>query len=92
MADDEVSVRDLRQNLSVYLRRVQEGTTLAVTSRGERVAVLAPIGSASRVERLIAEDRVSRPTRSWRDPAPAPAEARATPTEALLAMRDEDRR
>jgi prevent-host-death family protein len=92
MADDEVSVRELRQNLSVHLRRVREGKTLAVTSRGERVAVLAPIGSASRLERLIAEDRVTRPMRSWGEPAPAPAVTRPTPTDALLAMRDEDSR
>lgn len=39
----EVTVRELRQNLSVHLRRVERGETLEVTRRGERVAVLAPL-------------------------------------------------
>jgi len=37
-----VSVRELRQNLSVYLRRVEAGESLSVTSRGRPVAVLSP--------------------------------------------------
>jgi prevent-host-death family protein len=41
---DRVGVRELRQNLSVYLRRVTEdGETLEVTDRGEPVALLAPL-------------------------------------------------
>jgi prevent-host-death family protein len=39
-----VGVRELRQNLSVYLRRVVAGETLTVTDRGSPVAVLAPLG------------------------------------------------
>lgn len=53
-----VSVRELRQNLSRYLRRVQEGETLEVVSRGRRVARLAPLPEhADLVARLIAEGR-----------------------------------
>ena len=37
-----VGVRELRRDLSRYLRRVEEGETFAVTSRGRAVAVLAP--------------------------------------------------
>jgi prevent-host-death family protein len=44
MSEGEVSVRELRQNLSTHLKEVRRGKTLAITSRGERVAVLAPIG------------------------------------------------
>jgi prevent-host-death family protein len=40
---DRVGVRELRQNLSVYLRRVRRGETLEVTERGQPVAVLHPI-------------------------------------------------
>jgi len=93
MADEEVSVRELRQNLSVYLRRVQEGETLAVTNRGEHVAVLAPVAGASRLGRLIAEGRVTPPARAWSDPPPAAAgEGDRALTDALLALRDEDAR
>jgi prevent-host-death family protein len=40
---DRVGVRELRQNLSVYLKRVRRGESLEVTERGEPVAVLQPI-------------------------------------------------
>ena len=40
---DRVGVRELRQNLSVYLRRVRRGERLEVTERGRPVATLQPI-------------------------------------------------
>ena len=40
---DRVGVRELRQNLSVYLVRVTAGETLEVTDHGQPVAVLSPI-------------------------------------------------
>jgi prevent-host-death family protein len=43
---DRVGVRELRQNLSVYLRRVRRGEKLEVTERGRPVAVLQPIAAA----------------------------------------------
>ena len=51
----QVGVRELRQNLSVHLRRVVRGETLEVTDRGQAVAVLAPIRhESSALERLAA--------------------------------------
>lgn len=44
-----VGVRELRQNLSVYLARVIAGETLEVTDRGHPVAVLAPLTTGSSV-------------------------------------------
>jgi antitoxin (DNA-binding transcriptional repressor) of toxin-antitoxin stability system len=55
---DSVGVRELRQNLSVYLRRVRAGATLKVTEHRRTVAVLAPAGSGTVLERLIASGRV----------------------------------
>jgi prevent-host-death family protein len=37
-----VGVRELRQNLSRYLKRVKDGETLTVTERGHEVARLIP--------------------------------------------------
>jgi prevent-host-death family protein len=57
----EVSVRELRQNLSVYLRRVQAGEALRVTARGPRgrpVAMLTPLPEAGLWERMVAEGRI----------------------------------
>lgn len=39
---DSIGVRELRRDLSEYLRRVEQGESFAVTSRGRPVAVLAP--------------------------------------------------
>jgi prevent-host-death family protein len=95
MREAEVSVRELRQNLSVYLRRVKQGETLAVTSRGERVAVLAPIGGGSRFDRLVAEGRITAPQEPWTDPEPValPGQRPGSPlTEVLLEDREEQDR
>jgi prevent-host-death family protein len=43
-AKDTVGVRELRQNLSVYLDRVKNGETLTVTEHRQAVAVLGPAG------------------------------------------------
>jgi prevent-host-death family protein len=59
---DAVGVAELRQNLSVYLRRVSKGERLVVTDRNRPVAELGPVsGAASHLDQLIAEGRVSRP-------------------------------
>lgn len=67
-----VGVADLRQNLSRYLRRVQDGERLVVTERNRPVAELGPPpASGPALDRLIAEGRVSRPRRRG---LPAPLE------------------
>jgi prevent-host-death family protein len=50
----EVGIRELRQNASKLLRRVQAGETLEVTDRGRPVALLTPVPSGSPRELLIA--------------------------------------
>ena len=61
---ESVGVAELRQNLSVYLRRVSSGERLVVTDRNRPVAELGPAPSGPDLDRLIAEGRVSRPVRS----------------------------
>lgn len=62
---DSVGIAELRQNLSVYLRRVSRGERLVVTDRNRPVAELGPPPSTgAELDRLIAEGRVSRPLRS----------------------------
>jgi antitoxin (DNA-binding transcriptional repressor) of toxin-antitoxin stability system len=63
-AEQPVGVRELRQNLSVYLARLKTGTVFRVTERGRAVALLIPIPEHSTaVERLIASGRATAPTR-----------------------------
>ena len=59
-----VGVRELRQNLSRYLRRVERGERLVVTDRNRPIAELGPPPTTGvALDRLIAEGRVSRPSR-----------------------------
>lgn len=59
---DSVGVRELRQNLSVYLRKVKAGESLVVTERGREVARLTPSGPAdSPIARLVAERGATMP-------------------------------
>ncbi|MGH9367144.1 MAG: type II toxin-antitoxin system Phd/YefM family antitoxin [Thermoanaerobaculia bacterium] len=61
-ASRRVGVRQLRQNLSVYLRRVASGETLEVTERGRPVALLAPLLDASSgMQELITTGRATAP-------------------------------
>ncbi len=55
---DRVGVRELRQNLSVYLRRVRRGEVLEVTERGEPVAVLHPIAASDDVFARLAARQI----------------------------------
>jgi len=58
---ERVGVRELRQNLSVYLRRVKAGQRLEVTERGQPVARLEPIEDADDpIARLEREGRIAR--------------------------------
>lgn len=68
-----VTVRELRQNLSVYLRRVEGGETLSVTNRGRAVAILGPIGGrANAIDRMLLERGATLPTTTLRDLPPPP--------------------
>jgi prevent-host-death family protein len=60
---DSVGVRQLRQNLSFYLREVKEGDSFRVTERGREVARLVPSGPVnSPIARLVAERGATMPT------------------------------
>jgi prevent-host-death family protein len=90
-----VGVRELRQNLSVYLRRVEKGETLEVTEHGRPVARLspAPAPEMSVVDRLIAEGRATaarRPIGSLPEPVELPPGGPSL-SETLREMRDEER-
>ncbi|MGH2973474.1 MAG: type II toxin-antitoxin system Phd/YefM family antitoxin [Solirubrobacterales bacterium] len=59
-----IGVAELRQNLSLYLRRVENGERLLVTDRNRPVAEIGPPPSTGEaLDRLIAEGRVARPIR-----------------------------
>lgn len=86
-----VGVRELRQNLSVYLDRVKKGEALTVTEHGAAVAILRPLPTSPTVlARLVAEGRATAPARSLRNlPRPLAVRLKKRLTEILDDIRDE---
>lgn len=96
-APARVGVRELRQNLSVYLDRVKAGETLEVTEHGQPVAQLGPRPTkpTSIIDQMIAEGRITPATFDHRKIPPPPFipdPSGRTLTETLLQMRDEEER
>ena len=90
-----VGVRELRQNLSVYLRRVKNGESFDVTEHGQLVARLGspPTEPVSAYDRLVAEGRITPATVDHRTvpmPPSIPDPSDRTLTDVLLEMRDEE--
>lgn len=90
-------MRDFKARLSEHLRRVAAGERLTITSRGRPVAEVLPAGArrdaaAERLQRLIAEGRVTPPSRpmTHRPARPVPAERSAS--ELIIREREEERR
>ena len=85
-----VGVRDLRQNLSVYLRRIGDGEIFEVTERGRPVAVLRPLAAADDpISRVEAEGRIFR--RATGDPRKLPRPLPAGKGKPLSEILDEQR-
>jgi len=88
--EERVGVRELRQNLSRYLRRVARGETLEVTERGRPVAILGPLTEAtSPLDRLVSMGRVTRPKRALSELLPPKGRVSTQLSEALLDERAE---
>jgi prevent-host-death family protein len=91
-----VGVRELRQNLSVYLQQVKGGATLEVTDRGVPVARLQPLGAEDPVIARLEREGILLPGGSGRiedmPPPRALEPGEQTLTEVLLEMHAEDDR
>jgi prevent-host-death family protein len=87
-----VGVRELRQNLSVYLDRVKRGEALTVTEQGTPVAILRPLPAQnSALDRLVAGGRARRPSRPFSALPKALALELERPLTTLLAEDRDDR-
>ena len=86
----QVGIRELRQNLSKYLRRVERGERLEVTEHGRPVAVLAPLGEPEGpLARLMAAGRVTPPRTDLLELLPPRGKTSSRTSEALLNERTE---
>ena len=92
---ERVGIRELRQNLSVYVKRIrEEGHAYEVTERGEPVARLVPLRDrpTSTYERMLADGRIT-PARGdlLSLPEPLPALPGKPLSQVIIEMRDEER-
>ena len=85
-----VGVRELRQNLSVYLERVAAGTVFRVTDRGRDVALLVPLpGCATTAQRLVASGRATPAGRDLVSLGRPTIRTKKSVSEALREIRDD---
>jgi antitoxin (DNA-binding transcriptional repressor) of toxin-antitoxin stability system len=85
-----VGVRELRQNLSVYLARLSAGTVFRVTDRGKAVALLIPLpAETSTVERLVAAGRATPPKQNLLALGAPTTKTTASVSKALREMRED---
>lgn len=92
MEEEEVGVRELRQQASALLSKVATGVTIRITNHGRPVARLTPIGDqrAGRSD-LIASGELQAGRGNLLDVEPVEAPAGSPSTEQLLAEQRADR-
>lgn len=86
-------VRELRQNASELLRRVEAGESIEITDRGRPVAVLVPLTAAGPLDHLRAIGDVAEAEGDLDDlPAPLPPAPRTlAPSRVLNRLRRDER-
>lgn len=90
---EKISVRELRQNASQWLRRVLAGESFEVTARGRPVAMLGPVPEDP-WERLIREGKLKPGKGNLLDlgpPLPPAPPGQPTLSEILEEMRNDER-
>jgi prevent-host-death family protein len=87
---DRIGVRELRQHASRYLARVAGGESLEVTDRGRPVARLVPVEADPWTD-LLRAGRLVLPEDDADVVADAPADYGVAASDALAAMRDDER-
>ena len=83
-------MRELRQNLSVYLRQVAAGRRFRVTERGRTVAALIPLDDdESPLEQLVKQGRLIPPNGDLLALGPPRGKASGRVSKALAALRED---
>jgi prevent-host-death family protein len=83
----DVGIRELRADLSRWVRRVAAGEEIVVTDRGKAVARLVPVGGERTLDRLIREGRVSPAPGRRRGKLPKPLEGAGPLSDLVLENR-----
>lgn len=74
MATMEVGIRELRADLSRFIKRVRAGDEIVITDRGKAVARIVPLDGQRKIDRLIAAGIVKPAPRRTPHPVPEPVE------------------
>ena len=69
-----MGIRELRADLSRWVRRVRAGEEVVVTDRGTAVARLVPVAGERTLDRLVREGLVTRAPNRRRRATPKPIE------------------
>lgn len=84
----EVGIRELRADLSRWLKQAQAGEEILVTNRGKPIARITPANGRSKLDDLIARGLATRATRvPTRETMPRPIKTRGTVSDMLLEER-----
>jgi prevent-host-death family protein len=86
---ERIGVRELRQNASEWIRRAQAGECIEITKRGRLLAVIGPPPTGGTVGRLREAGRLKPPSIIGRPPRPV--KTRKSVSEALAALRADER-
>lgn len=80
----DVGIRELRADLSRWVRRVHSGEEIVVTDRGRAVARLVPLDGERRIDRLIRIGLVTPAPKPWRGRLPKPIEGAGPLSDVVL--------
>lgn len=87
---EAVGIRELRQNLSVYLKRVTEdGETFEVTDHGKPVALLSPRKGEDWYNAMVAAGRIRPGKGNFKDLPPPLGPVSTRGTDALREQRED---
>jgi prevent-host-death family protein len=93
MEERRIGVRELRQNASLYLRRVAAGESFTVTDRGKPVAQLVPPASSA-LDTMMARGELlapEHPSGVLSGQLPEPLDLGFSASDELRRLRDEER-
>lgn len=83
----EVGIRELRDHLSTYLKKVRGGEELVVTDRGRAVARVVALAEERSIDRLVAEGLVTPAKQARRSGPRRPIEADGSVTDLVTDQR-----
>jgi prevent-host-death family protein len=72
----DVGIRELRGDLSRWIKRVRAGEEVVVTDRGRAVARIVPLDGERKIDKLIAAGIVHPAPNPWHGPPPKPVKAK----------------